>query len=148
TSRSEITYDFFRQQLGQPKEVVDEHGNVTYEKTDTNIAQVRIQGQLLRGKFVDPPLNPDPKVRDQSGNRPKLNTDVIAYRAPAAVGSEDLDRTMRVQGVDVKAEPPADSSAWMMIFYFLAMFLVFAIIIFFYRRAQSQVIGGGFLGAF
>jgi len=148
TSRSEITYDFFRQQLGQPKQVVDENGDVRYEKTDTNIAQVRIQGQLLRGKFIDPPLNPDPKVRDQSGNRPKLSSEFVTYLTPAAVISEDLDRALRVQGVDVKAEPPADSSSWIMMIYIIGMFLAVAIIIFFYRRAQSQMMGGGFLGAF
>ncbi len=147
TSRSVITYDFFREQLGQPREVSHD-GVVTYEPTETNVAKVRIQGQELRGEFIKPVENPNPNAPRIDGKPAMLNKEFVTYLTPAATMSEELDRTLRIQGVNVQAEPPSDSSAWMMLFYILAMFLFFAIIIFFYRRAQSQMMGGGFLGAF
>ncbi len=147
STRSRISYDFFRQQLGQPEEV-SENGVISFRKTKTNIAKVNIQGQEVRGEFIDPPENPDPNAPKTDGKPAKLQKEFVTILTPAALLSEELDRTLRVQGVEIIPEPPSDSSAWMMMFYIFAMFLFFAIIIFFYRRAQSQMMGGGFLGGF
>jgi cell division protease FtsH len=145
--KSVIRYDYFRKLLGQPQ--VDASGRST--PTGTPIKSVEFVGQQLHGEFSHPPEDPEASLAEidaHGGRRPKLSRKFVVILPPAAVVSEELDATLRAQGVEIKAQEPSDSAGWMLLLSVVSMVLIFGLIMFFFRSLRSQLSGSGFLGTF
>ncbi len=141
---STIEYSFFRKMLGEP----DKNG----KPTETHIKSVEFRGQQLVGEFTDPPPL-DPKATKEQlkaagKNPPRLHERFVTVLPPAVLATDDLNRTLLAQDVQVDAKVPSDSSGWMFMFSILMTVALFGVIFMLYRRAQSQMMGGGFLGGF
>lgn len=150
-SASEISYNFFRQQLAEG-----------------NIQEVTIDGQEITGRFKDPPLEPLTLVntptqssKDDAGEakteeaskkpaEPKrLKPAFTTVLSPlVALDGAALDKELLEKGVLVRAKQPADNTAFVLLAYLgiSALFLGAAWMMF--RRSRDQIMGGGILGGF
>ncbi|MHC4404267.1 MAG: ATP-dependent zinc metalloprotease FtsH [Planctomycetota bacterium] len=118
--RSEITYGLFRAEL--------ERGN---------IAEARVQGMLIYGKFVD------------LGGATDLKEEFVTVVPPYVLDDPEFDRLLREQvGKNYGAEEPTDSNSMLMGVYVLVTVLLLVGVWFMFRRTQDRVLGGGILGGF
>src|SRR5262245_59431533 len=101
SSRSSVSYDFFRKQL--------DWGNVE---------RVRIVGQDVEGTFrVAPPAPPQSDDSDGGRSRtPKKIGKQFTTVLPPIVG-EDLERVLLEKGVRIEAQRPSDSTALLLLTY-------------------------------
>ncbi len=127
-SRSEISYDFFRDQLAAK-----------------NIATVQFNGPEVRGEFRITPERPP--VPDKKGTKSEpLKKEFVVYLPP--VVGEELDAKLRESDVKVWAERPSDGTGMLIATYLFVPLLVLAAVWFMFRRARDQFAGGGILGGF
>jgi cell division protease FtsH len=113
----------------------------------TNIRRVEFHDpQQLYGEFIDEPDNSAAATNEKELK--KLPKRFYVVLPKADFESEGLQKELRERGVIVSAQLPQDSSAWMFLIYIAVSVLLFFGVLFFIRRAQSQMMGGGFLGNF
>jgi len=131
---SEITKGFFVEQLEQ-----GEQGN---------IKEVTVQGLKVRGKFKDPPLNPDPEAeRGEDGNPLPLNEKFVT-ELPEFVDPE-LDQLLQERvGENYNVIERADSTGMMLMLYLFVSVGLLVVIWFMFRRTRDQFLGGGVLAGF
>ncbi len=129
--RSPVAYGVFREQLRRG-----------------NIAEVEVQGDALRGEFVNPPPNPAGKT-DRDGQVVRLNKNFKTTLPTGNVLGTPLDQELlRQLGDRYKAIPPTDGTAWFFSANILIGILLFAALWFMFRRARDQALGGGLMGTF
>jgi len=127
--RSEISYDFFRQQLNEG-----------------NVARVELSGLEVYGRFKKPPPDPKAKRDPITGGVPALQ-EGFYVALPQFVGQE-LDQLLLEKGVEYRAEAAADNTGLLLMVYLgvTVLFLVGMWVMF--RRAREQFMGGGILSGF
>ncbi len=130
--RSTISYGLFLQEL--------ERGNV---------AEARIVGQEVRGRFKEPPGVPIPGKFDGSGKpvTQKLHITFDCVLSPLA--GPEVDALLRKHlGAGYQAEAVTDSTVTFVLLNLLVVAIVLGGMWFMFRRAQNQVMGGGIFSAF
>ena len=128
--RSRITYGVFREQLRAG-----------------NIERVEVQGEVLRGEFVEPP--PDPQREADDGEAAKLHKHFATTLPSGDVLGSPLDEELLERlGDRYKAVPPTDGTMWFFGANILIVVLLFAALWFMFRRARDQVLGGGLMSGF
>lgn len=130
--RSTISYGLFLQEL--------ERGNV---------AEARIVGQEVRGRFKEPPHVPIPGKFDGSG-RPVTQKLHIAFDCVLSpLAGPEVDALLRKHlGAAYQAEAVTDSTVTFVLLNLLVVAIVLGGMWFMFRRAQNQVMGGGIFSAF
>ncbi len=130
-STSKIAYGFFREQLLQ-----------------NNVAAVEVQGDTLRGEFIEPPLDPEGRInREQQFE--SLHKRFSTTLPSGNVLGTPLDAELLERlGNHYKAVPPADGTAWFFAGNILIVVLLFGLLWFMFRRARDQVLGGGLMSGF
>ena len=132
TTRDEIRYDFFHQQL--------EAGNV---------AEVEFHDQQLYGKFKVPPeVDAPKKIGDKSDEPTKvtLRKDFVVVLPP--VDQQKLVDLLLTRDVNVKVRRATDSAGVLMLVYLFVTILLFAGVWMMFRRTRDQFMGGGILSSF
>jgi cell division protease FtsH len=130
--RSTISYGLFLQEL--------ERGNV---------AEVRIVGQEVRGRFKEAPSVPVPGKFDGKGDpvQQRLHANFDCVLSPLA--GPEVDALLRKHlGAQYQAEAVTDSTVTFVLLNLLVVAVVLGGMWFMFRRAQNQVMGGGIFSAF
>ena len=142
TPRTEISYNFFREQLDQD-----------------NILEVEIDGQEVRGKFREPPLEPTLSAggRGASG-KASTNDETEPQRLPpeffvvlsplVVMDGRELDTMLLERGVQIKARTPTDNTGMLLMAYVAISVLCIGGVWLMFRRSRDQLMGGGILGGF
>ena len=138
-NRSEISYDFFWNQLN-----------------DNNIAAVEFDGQtVLNGRFKTIPDVPAAKAAGESTGESaaqatkhdRLLQNFTLNLPP--VDDRELLPMLRKKKLLIKAQPPSNSDTMLAIFlYLLVPLLLFVGLWIMFRRARDQFMGGGILSGF
>jgi cell division protease FtsH len=130
-SRNEIDYSFFWKQL--------EEGNV---------AELKIQGNVLIGKFKKPPLNP--KADDETtkiGEAPAVLPETFQVTVyPTAL--ETLQKKLDAEGVPYRYIQPTNDNTTFMLFSIALTILLVGGFWFLLRKTRDQIVGGGILSGF
>lgn len=130
-ARSKITYGVFREQLRAG-----------------NVAKVEVQGDTLRGEFVEPPPAPEAET-DPKGKPVLLNKGFTTTLPSGDVLGTALDQELLERlGDQYRAIPPTDGTAWFFGANILIVILLFVALWFMFRRARDQVLGGGLMSGF
>ncbi len=130
-ARSKIAYGVFREQL-----------------REGNIAEVEVQGDTLRGEFVEPPPDPGGKT-DPDGKIAKFHKSfTTALPSGNVLGSPLDDELLEKLGDNYRAVPPTDGTVWFFAANIVIVILLFAALWFMFRRARDQVLGGGLMSGF
>lgn len=127
TQVSEVDYRFFWRQV--------EEGNVS---------QALVRGQMLLGKFKEPP--PPPQAPDAT----EASTETLGEQFTVTLGPGGLDPELRTllidKGVDFAIEPEFNLDGVLALIW-IGLLIVMAYWAFtFFRRARDQMVGGGMLG--
>lgn len=127
TQTSEIDYRFFWSQV--------QKGNVT---------QALVRGQMLLGKFKEPPLPP------QGPDDTEESTEPLGEQFTVTLGPGGLDPELRSllieKEVDFAIEPELNLDGLLALIW-IGLLIVMAYWAFtFFRRARDQMVGGGMLG--
>ncbi|MBX3414492.1 MAG: ATP-dependent zinc metalloprotease FtsH [Pirellulales bacterium] len=150
-SASEISYNFFRQQLAEG-----------------NIQEVTIDGQEITGRFKDPPLEPIPPVvvepakssdekpgeakpaePKKPAERKRLKPSFTTVLSPlVALDGSALDQELLDKGVLVRAKQPTDNTGFVLLAYLGISVLFLGAAWMMFRRSRDQIMGGGILGGF
>ena len=131
TTREEITYSTFREQLAQD-----------------NIKEVEFADRSVQGRFKKEPLVVRSELVDgkQQEVKKRLPLEFISEMSPYA--GEDLDKELNAKGVTITAHRPTDGAGILMIVYMIGTVLFFAFVWMMIRRARDQFMGGGILAGF
>lgn len=130
--RSTISYGLFIQELKRG-----------------NVAEARIVGQEVRGRFKEAPLVPIPGKVDGSGKpiTQKLHLSFDCVLSPLA--GPEVDALLREHlGAYYEAEAVTDSTVTFVLLNLAVVAIVLGGMWFMFRRAQNQVMGGGIFSAF
>ncbi len=129
--RSRIAYGVFREQL-----------------REGNVAAVEVQGDTLRGEFVDPPPDPEGKTK-RDGEVAKFHKRFTTSLPSGNVLGTPLDEELLERlGDNYKVVPPTDGTVWFFAANIFIVVLLFAALWFMFRRARDQVMGGGLMSGF
>ena len=117
-----------------------------------NVARVEIQGQNIRGAFVQPiEWNPPPPLLASASPEPTATvqaepTTYAYFRTtyPETVGDPELMALLKDHGVDVEVEPPP--SPWLTALFVQGLPLLLLILFFVWMGRQSMVNQGGMFG--
>lgn len=142
TQRSEISYNFFREQLQQ-----------------NNIQEVEIDGQKVQGEFREPPLEPadsgttgeakSENAADGKAEPKRLSKEFSVVLSPLVVmDGRELDAQLLEQGVKIKARQPTDNTGMLLLAYLAISVLCIGGVWLMFRRSRDQLMGGGILGGF
>ena len=130
-SRNEIDYSFFWKQL-----------------EDGNVAELKIQGNVLIGKFKKPPLNP--KADDETtkiGEAPAVLPETFQVTVyPTAL--ETLQKKLDAEGVPYRYIQPTNDNTTFMLFSIALTILLVGGFWFLLRKTRDQIVGGGILSGF
>jgi len=129
--RSDISYGMFHQQLATG-----------------NVAEVNIQGAVVRGEFVNPPEDPSSQA-DAEGKPAKLNKKFKTTLPERTRVDAELDDLLLSKLEDnYRVTPETDNTSMVLIVYLLVTVALFAGVWFMFRRARDQFLGGGMLSGF
>jgi cell division protease FtsH len=121
-----IRYDEFRQQVLQ-----------------NNVAEVEFVGGQVNGRFRhQPTVDEVSEVNGRPVTKPKQLPLEFTVTLSPLVG-QDLDQLLLDKKVRIKATPPSDGTAILMIFYLLLTVALFIGLWAMFRRARDQLVGGG-----
>ena len=136
SKRSVISYGFFRSQL----DAKDEKGEPT-----GNIAEARIIGQEVLGKFKTPPDDPEAPADEPK----KLNAEFAVTLPDHPTVGESFDQLLLEKlGEKYQAREVSDGSSFFMIGLLLVMILFAVAFWVTTRRMRDQFSGGGILPGF
>ena len=124
----EITYDFFRTQLG-------------------NIATIDIRGNEFLGTFRDPPTK---LPTDRQGDPITLETEFF-LRLPNLISETEKDKLLQelyINHVVVRDLGPRDSTSLLLTSSIVLPLLLIFFLYFVFRKTRDQFLGGGFLSGF
>jgi len=113
-----------------------------------NIAEARIQGMQLVGKFKDPPVDPKaPKGKD--GKETHFKEEFVT-ELPELVQDDSALRELLLArlGDQYSAEPRSDNTGMVLLFYLLVTVGLIAAVWIMFRRTRDQFLGGGVLAGF
>ena len=128
---SEVKYGFFFKQL-----------------VDDNVAEARVEGRRLHGKFRQPPLDPEGK-KGKDENVLTLKEQFVAILPDSAFEDQELNRLLRENvGVGYSAAEPADNTLMLLFLYLLFPIGLLVVIWIMFRRTRDQFLGGGVLAGF
>ncbi len=125
---TEVTYDFFRTQLG-------------------NIATIDIRGNEFLGTFRDPPTK---LPMDRQGNPVTLETEFF-LRLPNLISETEKGKLLQElysHDVEVRDLGPRDSTSLLLTSSILLPLLLIFFLYFIFRKTRDQFLGGGFLSGF
>ncbi len=130
TRRSRIPYGFFVEQL----------------KAD-NIAEARVNGAKIRGRFKTIPEAPP--ADSSAGKKSATPLQQEFYTDVSPLAGQDLERLMTEKlGQRYDADEGTDGTATLMLFYLGMTVLLLVVMWVMYRRARDQFLGGGILSGF
>jgi cell division protease FtsH len=128
TNRSEVSYDFFREQLAAD-----------------NVKEVQFQGYELTGKFKQSPGGAEASAKDSKRKRESF-VDFKTTLTPLV--GDDLDKQLLDKKVKVIAKAPNDSTGFFVLLYTGVTIGLLVMMFVWFRRARDQFMGGGILGGF
>ncbi len=132
STRSEISYGFFRYQL----------------ENDKNVKSVTIQGSKVYGEFKKAPVDPNAE-KNLDGNYPLLGEKFETTLPAMALSDPSLDRLLREQlKRDYKVSEPVDNTFTVLFVYMLISLGLFAGLWFLFRKARDSFFSGGLTGGF
>jgi len=132
SSRSEISYGFFRHQL----------------ENDKNIKSVTIQGSKVYGEFKKAPVDPNAE-KNLDGNYAVLGEKFETTLPAMALSDPSLDRILREQlKRDYKVIEPVDNTFTVLLVYMLISVGLFAGLWFLFHKARDSFFSGGLTGGF
>ena len=134
SSRDEITYSYFREQLDE-----DNIREVEFLSTDR-----------LVGKFSKPPRVRVPKPGAEADSNEYVEKDLkpefLVVLNPFL--GEGLEKELREKKVRINAQLVTDTSVVLFAVYMLGTVAIFVFVWMMFRRARDQFMGGGILGGF
>ncbi len=132
STRSEISYGFFRYQL----------------ENDKNIKSVTIQGSKVYGEFKKAPVDPNAE-KNLDGNYAVLSDKFETTLPEMALSDPSLDRVLREQlKRDYKVVEPVDNTFAVLLVYMLISVGLFAGLWFLFHKARDSFFSGGLTGGF